>query len=333
MKRKMISLAIVISIMLTVVGCGTSKPAATTPDKPDKLVVMDLKVGSAPGVASYPLAYMSQNDSHIIAKPWKTYDQLLAMITAKEVNLSSTPITNAMLAYNKGFKVKLLNVAVWGMIYVMSTDPSIKSLQDLKGKQVAVTGQGGIHDLVFRHLLIQNGLKPDQDVTIIYLDLPESSAKLISGEIKAAVLNEPNASMALLNAKKSGVQLARAIDLAVEWGKLPGQTDARIPQAGYIIVEESGVTNDQAKAFASTFNEAAKWVNKNPDQTGPLVEKQAEWMKAPAVSASLKFGRLDPVAAADCRNDVEAFFTELGKTAPASAWGGKMPDDNFFFQN
>lgn len=329
--KKIAAILMVIAMLCAVGGCSSDSGTSTS-DTATKGPA-DLMVGTAPGPVSYPMAYISQNDPHYVVKPWKTYDQLLAMITAKEVHLSSTPITNALLAYNKGFKVKLVNVAVWGMLYVVSADSSIKEVKDLKGMEVAVTGQGGIHDLVFRHLLIQAGIEPDKDVTFTYMDLPESSAKLINGEIKYAVLNEPNSSMAIMNGKKSGIDLKRVIDLAQEWGKLPGQENTRIPQAGYIMVEESGVTSEQVKAFASTYSESSKWVIEHPDEIGPMVEKQTEWMKAAAVTASLEFAHLDPVMAVDCRTEVESFFEELGKTAPASAWGGNMPDEGFYFEN
>lgn len=332
MQKKFLSVLLLITLIFVMGGCAGSKKADKADAPVNTPAKSELTVGSAPGPASYPLAKMAENDSNLVIKPWKTYDQLLAMITSKQVNLSSTPITNAIIAYNKGFKVKLVNVSVWGMLYVVSTDSSIKNLSELKGKEIAVTGQGGIHDLVFRHLLIQQGINPDNDLRITYLDLPESSAKLVSGEIKYAVLNEPNSSMAILNAKKAGKELYRVIDLAQEWQKLPGQEKNRIPQAGYIMMEETGISADQVAEFEKGFEESAQWINEHPSEAGPLVEKQNEWMKAPAVSESLKFARLQPEMAADCRDEIEAFFNELIKTAPAKALGGKLPDDNFYFQ-
>ncbi len=333
MYKKMISLLLLLAIILVMGGCAGPKEAdQTTPPTPNPPTELELIIGSAPGPISYPLAYMAESNPKLVVKPWKTYEQLLSMITAKQVQLSSTPITNAMIAYNKGFKVKLVNISVWGMLYVVSTDSSIKEISELKGKEIAVNGQGGIHDLVFRHLLIQQGINPDTDLQITYLDLPEASAKLITGEIEYAVLNEPNSSMAILNAKKAGKELYRVSDLAVEWQKLPGQENNRIPQAGYIIVEESGISSQAVVEFASTFEEAARWTNEHPSEIGPLVENQNEWMKAAAVSESLKYARLQPEMASDCRDEIEAFFNELTKTAPANALGGKLPDAEFYFQ-
>jgi NitT/TauT family transport system substrate-binding protein len=309
-------------------GCtGEKEPDPTVNEE-----VTELTVGEAPGPVSYPLAHMTQTDSNLVTMPWKTYDQLLAMITAKQVKLSSSPITNAVMAYKKGVNIKLVNVAVWGMLYVVSSDQSLQGLDNLKGKEVAVNGQGSIHDLVFRHLLIQKGIDPDTDLTISYMDLPEASARLVSGDIEYAVLNEPSSSIAILNAKKAGIDLYRAVDLSEEWGKIPGQEGNRIPQAGFIMIEDSGITADEVISFANKYEESAKWINDNPSEAGTLVEKQNEQMKAPAVSDSLKYARLQPKMAIDCREEVEAFLSELIKTAPPNALGGKLPDAEFYFQ-
>lgn len=333
MKRNLV-LVLLFVFMLSVAGCGGQIPSEKTQEKV-KTELVDLVVGTAPGPVSYSLAYMvTQPDEglNITLRPWKMYDQLLAMITAEQVNLSSTPITNAIMLYNKGFDVQLINISVWGMLYVLSPDDTVQEIADLKGEKIAVAGKGGIHDLVFRHLLIKNGLDPDKDVQILYMDLPEASGKLATSELKFAVLNEPNSSMATLNAKKGGVELHRVLDLQEEWQKVTGQKEARIPQAGFVVVNAKSVDKAAVAKFQESFMLAAQWVNEHPQEAGTIVEKQFDWMKAPAVQQSLQFARLDPVPAADCKSEIEVFFKELSETAPAEAMGGKLPDAAFYFQ-
>lgn len=322
-------------MLCAVAGCGSQEAAELVQPPAADTEKVTLAVGTTPGPVSYALAYMAENpadDLTMEIKPWNKGDQLLAMITSNEVNLSATPITNAFMLYNKGIDIQLVNVSVWGMLYVLSPEDSVKSVTDLKGQQIAVAGQGGLHDLVFRHLLIQNGMDPNQDVEILYLDLPEASAKLATGELKYAVLNEPNSSMATLNARKGGVELKRVLDLQQEWQKLTGQEKARIPQAGFVVLNGEQVGKAAVAKFHESFSAAAEWVNNNPAEAGPIVEKHFEWMKAPAVEQSLQFARLNPEWAAECQEEIEAFFTELSKTAPPEALGGKLPDAEFYFQ-
>ena len=269
MKRNLIVLLVAFTLVLNFSGCaqkaGQESPAAPVQQASGTVKLEDLKlaIGSAPGPVTYPLARMAEQNSNIILKPWQGGEQLTAMITTKEVQLCSTPLNNAVLSYNKGLDTQLLMVTVWGMLYVMSTESDVKSLQDLKGKEVALSGKGGIHDLIFRHLLIKNGINPDSDLTLSYLDMSEASSRLAAGQLKYAVLNEPQSSIATLNAQKSGVQLHRVLDLTQEWNELPGQENARMPMAGIIVVNGSGITSEQAAGFAKAYIDTAEWVNKH----------------------------------------------------------------------
>lgn len=322
-----------LALVMGTAGCGGSNKSTETEKTeaaPLSLAQLNLKIGSAPGPVTYPLATMSEKNAKIKLNPWQSSEQLTAMITSKEVHLCSTPLNNALLTYNKGMDTQLLMVTVWGMLYVMSTRDDIASINDLKGKEVVVSGKGNIHDLIFRHLLMKNGIDPDKDLKISYLDMAEASQRLISGEVKYAVLNEPQASIAASNAKKANLTLNRVLDLTVEWNKLPGQEGKNFPMAGIIVVNGSGISPEQAAAFQAAYIEEAAWVNEHGTEAGPIVEKHVPTMKAAAVTQSIQYARLDPKPAAACQEEVMAFFQELATTADIKAFGGKLPDDKFF---
>ncbi|MDD4767690.1 MAG: ABC transporter substrate-binding protein [Desulfotomaculaceae bacterium] len=335
MKKRILFLALCLALALSAAGCGgntentVTSNAATTPVS---FAELDLKIGSAPGPVTYPLATMSGKNSNIVLQPWQSTEQLTAMITSKDVNLCSTPLNNALLTYNKGMDTQLLMVTVWGMLYVMSAEDDVASLQDLKGKEVIVSGRGGIHDLIFRHLLIKNSIDPDQDLKITYLDMPEASQRLVSGQVKYAILNEPQSSIASMNAKKADVKLNRVLDLTEEWGRLPGQKDKKFPMAGIVVVNGSGVAPEQVAGFEKSYIEEAGWVNEHGQEAGPIVEKHVPAMKAMAVAESIQYARLDPKPAIECKTDIIDFFKELTTTADINAFGGKLPDDEFFYK-
>lgn len=315
-------------------GCGggtESNEPAKTDTTPISFEELDLKIGSAPGPVTYPLATMSEKNNNIILKPWQNLEQLTAMITAKEIDFCSTPISNALLMYNKGMDTQLHMVTVWGMLYVMSTEDDIVSLQDLKGKEVIVSGKGGIHDHVFRHLLIKNNIDPDTDLTITYLDMAEASQRIASGEIKYAILNEPQSSIAAMNAKKADIKINRVLDLTEEWGKLPGQKDKSFPMAGIVVVNGSEISSEQISVFEKAYIDEAGWVNEHGTEVGPIVEKHVPTMKAMAVAQSIQYARLDPKPALECKEEVIDFFKELTTTVDIKVFGGQLPDDKFFY--
>ncbi|HVA24264.1 MAG TPA: ABC transporter substrate-binding protein [Chloroflexota bacterium] len=81
-----------------------------------------------------------------------------------------------------------VNIAV----YKLMADPSIKTVDDLKGKTIAVSQIGGQDDFILRKVLKIKGLAPDTDVHIVATkDIPGSVAALSTHQVQAAILAEP----------------------------------------------------------------------------------------------------------------------------------------------
>src|SRR5439155_4664317 len=69
---------------------------------------------------------------------------------------------------------------------------NMKSLQDLKGKQLAVSSFGAALDQMTRELLPRFGMEPMRDVVLRAIEPPPNRlAALLSGAIDAAVLTHP----------------------------------------------------------------------------------------------------------------------------------------------
>jgi NitT/TauT family transport system substrate-binding protein len=80
---------------------------------------------------------------------------------------------------------------------------SMKSLQDLKGKQLAVSSFGAALDQMTRELLPRFGLEPMRDVILRAIEPPPNRlAALLSGAVDAAVLTHPET----IIARKQGYQ-------------------------------------------------------------------------------------------------------------------------------
>ena len=80
---------------------------------------------------------------------------------------------------------------------------SMKSLQDLKGKQLAVSSFGAALDQMTRELLPRFGLEPMRDVIVRAIEPPPNRlTALLSGAVDAAVLTHPET----IIARKQGYQ-------------------------------------------------------------------------------------------------------------------------------
>jgi NitT/TauT family transport system substrate-binding protein len=83
------------------------------------------------------------------------------------------------------------------LLFTMHSAPEIKSVRDLKGKIVGVSGIGGSTDLATRLALRKVGLVPDKDVTIRGVGgVPETVAALKAKLIHAGTLSPPSSFVA-----------------------------------------------------------------------------------------------------------------------------------------
>ncbi len=332
-KNKVLATLIICLIFITcITGCKPEEkeePAAK---------MKEFIVANSQGSITYPLAYMLDNNlmedfaEKFSTIHWNDGDQLKAMITSEQVNLACTPITSAILLYNKGLNIKLANVATWGMLYVLgSPDTGVTSVKDLKGKTIAVNDEGGLHDVIFRHILIKNNIDPDKDIDIVYMDLAEAATRLGMGEIELAVSNEPKTSATIAAAKANNNELKRLLSLEEEWRNVTPNKDGKIPQAGFVVVGDNAENKALVDGFLAKYTESSNWINNHPEESGTVVEKYFDFMKANGVTASIPYAKLNPMPVSECQRDIEAFFNELTTTASLKIIGGKLPDENFYY--
>ena len=76
--------------------------------------------------------------------------------------------------------------------YILYSQKAIKTVQDLKGKKVAVSNAGGSSDIATRAALKANNLDPDKDVSIVAVGSHANrTAALLQGSIDAGVDDPP----------------------------------------------------------------------------------------------------------------------------------------------
>ncbi|MCF6204504.1 MAG: ABC transporter substrate-binding protein [Methylococcaceae bacterium] len=266
---------------------------------------------------------------------WKNPDQLRAMVLNGKTDFIATPTNVAANLYNRGADIRLLNVSVWGILWMVSREQGLQTLADFKGKEIAMPFRGDMPDLIFTELAEQQGLDPKKDFTLRYVANPlDAMQLLILRRVDHALLAEPAVSMAIFKtktfpAKIIAPDLYRSVDLQKEWGRLL-KREAKIPQAGMAVINKK-LNPHVIKRFNEEYEKAMQWCLDHPDEAGKMVAKRVPMLLPEAVTESIKVGQLKPVSAKVARNELEYFFKVLLKRTPALV-GGKLPDDGFYSQ-
>lgn len=97
---------------------------------------------------------------------------------------------NSVAATLRGLPSKAVWFASEALIYTVLARPEFKSLKDLRGKRIGLTGLGGTSDVALRIALEAVGENP-KDFVIVALGAPQLMSGLESGTIEAAQLNSP----------------------------------------------------------------------------------------------------------------------------------------------
>lgn len=302
-------------------------PAAATP-------VAGLEVLAPHNATSILLARLIDSGDLTKAAPgitfrtWRSPDELRAAIVSGRTRLFATPTHVPATLFNRGLPVCLVAVLGMGHLSVVTSDTSIQRFANLKGKAVLTFFKNDMPDLVFRAVAKMEGLDPDRDMALTYVQSPmEAAHMLAAGKAETAVLSEPPATGSILMAgSMSGRKLRRAIDLQEVWLEHRKQ---RVPMVGLAVdAKLPEECPELITALREGLPRAKTWAFGNRAEAGALAERTLG-MRPAAFIGALDHSRIEIVSARTIKDDLAAFYQTLIDLDPR-ALGGKLPADDFY---
>ncbi len=320
----------VYGLLAIFLSCWTSPAFADTPPKVKKIVMAS---PFAPLVM--PMAHILEEGllsdvcDEVELLTWNTPDQLRALMTRGDVDFVSLPSNVAAIFYNKGVDLSLARVSIWGVFYLISNDPSITSLAQLKGKRILVPFRGDQPDLLFQAVCRAQGLDPFTDFNIEYVSSPlDITMSLLAGRVDHALMIEPAAALAIMKAKQKGLEFTRVIDLQKEYAGLVG-SDRGVPNAGVAVLPRIKKNRAVVDAFLAAYDASVQWTNEHPEEAAALAARHIQGVNAKAFAAALQYTDFRSVSGVDSRGDLEVMFNKFIEMNPKSI-GGKLPDAGLY---
>jgi NitT/TauT family transport system substrate-binding protein len=254
-------------------------------------------------------------------------DLVAARFISGEAKVGILPPNVAAKIASTGKRVQVAAVTGLGMLSLLTSDSSIRSFDDLRGKSIEVAGQGATPDYVFRRILLSRGFNPDRDMRLNYsMAYPEIAQSLIAGRVATALLPEPFATMA-----RSGRPDLRLVsDVQLEWQQAGGignyPMTVLVVDADYARSDPAGI-----RSILAALKASSEWVIANPAEAGALVEKHDLGLRAPVVAAATPRSNYVFINAVDARPALEALYGTFLQFSPNSI-GGKLPEDSFYLE-
>ena len=293
-----------------------------------------LRIGSLKGPTSMGLVELMDQAAKGEAKGSYEFtmvsaaDELLGKIVSGDLDVALVPSNMASIIFNKtNHGVNVLNINTLGVLYVVSSDDSIKSIEDLKGKTVYLTGKGTTPDYALQYLLKANGMTTD-DVTLEYKSEPTEVAALLKEKPDAiGLLPQPFVTVAMAQ----NDTLKMVLDLTKEWDAVSGEDGGSLVTGVTIcrgeLFEEHA---DAIQTFMEEQKASAAFANENVAETAKPVAAAGIIEKAPVAEKAIPYCSITYIDGTDMKNRLYGYLSALYEMDPATV-GGELPTKDFFY--
>lgn len=328
-------LAITLTLLLIVAafaGCNGLKNG-TESSAPTPVAKADINIAGLKGPTTMGLVKVYDDNEKGAAANNYTFtiagsaDEITPKLTKGELDIAAIPANLASVLYNKTEgKIKVLGINTLGVVYIVEKGEAIKNLADLKGKTIYATGKGSTPEYALRYILKENGIDPDKDVKLEWKSEPtEVVALLKNAEDGVAMLPQPYVTVA--QGSVEGLRIA--INLNDEWNSL-GNDSMFI--TGVVVARTEFLDNNKAAVneFLKEYKASTAYVNENVETAATLIEKVGI-VKAPVAQKAIPFCNITYIDGAKMKTALKGYLQTLFDNNPASV-GGKLPDDNFYYE-
>ena len=240
--------------------------------------------------------------------------------------MACVPANLAAVLYNKTEgEIEVLAVNTLGVLYIVENGESVQSIADLKGQTIVAAGKGSTPEYALRYLLSENGIDPDNDVTIDWKsEHSECVAALASGQATIALLPQPFVTVA--QSKIEGLRMA--LDLTKEWDAL-GNGSSLI--TGVIVARREVVEENPAAVneFLKEYAESVDWVNGNTADAAALIGEYGI-VDAAVAEKALPYCNIVCLTGEEMQQKLSGYLQVLAD-ANADSVGGAMPEADFYY--
>lgn len=254
-------------------------------------------------------------------------DEVVAAVVKGEVDIALVPANVAAILYQKTeHKISVIDINTLGVLYIVDKSGDIKSIKDLEGKKLYMTGKGTTPDYVLQYLLKNNGV----DINAVDINFCSEAAEVITSmaadEKAVGLLPQPFVTTAMM--KDDSLKIA--LDLTEEWEKVNSNSKLL---TGVTIVRNEYLENnpDMVKAFIAAHKKSVDAAAADLDKTAGYIE-ELRIVGAGVVKKAFDKCHIVCITGAEMQKDLSGYIQTLLDMDPATV-GGTLPDNGFYYIN
>ncbi len=293
-----------------------------------------VRVGSLKGPTSMGLAELMDRSEKGETENDYTFtmagkaDELVGSIANGDLDIVLVPANVASILYTKTQgNVNVIDINTLGVLYVVASDDSISSMEDLKGKTVYMTGKGTTPEYVMNYLLSENGLA-DGDVTLEFKSEATEVASVLKEDPSAVgVLPQPFATAACIQNEA----LKPVLDLTEQWNLLNKENGSQLVTGVTIVRSDFLKENEEAvKLFLEDHKASAAYTSEHLDEAAEMVAALGIVEKAPIAKKAMPACNIVCITGEEMKSALSGYLSVL-EAADAKSVGGQLPGDDFYY--
>lgn len=319
-------LAVMASCLLT--GC---EGAGNDDTKTDEVVV---RVGSLKGPTSMGLlALKEQAEAGEAVNEYEftmasAVDELLPLMVKGDMDIALVPANVAAVLYQKtDAGIEVVDINTLGVLYMVSGNKDVQSVEDLKGKTIYLTGKGTTPDYVLHYVLGENGLT-QADYKLEYKSEASEVAALLAEDAQGiGLLPQPFVTVACAQNQ----ELSVVLDMNEEWERLQGAGGSRLV-TGVTVVRKEFLKDheDVVRTFMQEHEASAQKINDDVEKGARLVAAEGIVAKETIALKAIPKCNITYIDGNDMKAALKGYLEVLFEQNP-EAVGGELPLDDFYF--
>ncbi len=257
------------------------------------------------------------------------YVGLSALFNKGDYDICTLPSNIGPILYNnKELKneYQVISINNLGVLYVMTNDASLSTLDDLKGRTVYSYGEGGTPEYTIEALLKKNGLEGTFN-----LEFKSSPLEVLNmmqqQENCVAILPQPFVSLAKILVNP----LYIPVDITVEWDKAFADTGSQAVTTTTIVNKKFAEEHEQAVVeYLNMAGQSVTWSLANMGDAAALQEELGTFLNNSVALDAMPYISMVNLTGEDMRTALSGFLNELYLANPDSI-GGAMPGEDFYY--
>lgn len=257
------------------------------------------------------------------------YVGLSALFNKGDYDICTLPSNIGPILYNNAElknRYEVISVNNLGVLYVMTNDASVSTLDDLRGRTVYSYGEGGTPEYTIEALLAKNGL--EGTFNLEFKSSPLEVLNMMQQQDGCvAILPQPFVSLAKILVNP----LYIPIDLTVEWGRAFADTGSQAVTTTTIVNRQFLEEHEQAVVeYLNMAGQSVSWTLANMGDAAALQEELGTFLNNSVALDAMPYISMVNLTGEQMRTALSGFLHELYLANPDSI-GGKMPGEDFYY--